>query len=69
MKKSRKGQHEWVKACELVGVPPSKAQDSYKDSFFFKSILFWETLELKRVIAFGYGQQTSLALQGYVLSP
>jgi hypothetical protein len=46
-----------------------QAQGSYKTRFSLKVIMFWGTLEFKHVIALCYGRQTSLALQGHVLSP
>jgi hypothetical protein len=49
-------------------VHPRKLKAFVKKCFVSKIILFLKTFEFKHVIAFSYGRQQSLTLQGYVPS-
>jgi hypothetical protein len=50
-------------------VPPQKLKTHMKTKFVFQIVLFKKTLEFKHTIAFNYGRQQSLTLQGHVPSP
>jgi hypothetical protein len=60
--KSRKGKHEWERACMDSGLRPWKLKTLVKTRFVSKVIMFEEILEFKVTTLLCYGKQKTLSL-------